>query len=393
MKPTAILLASICVISLAGCSHSQVQDVGCVKKIRALMDVGSGSTKLNLSEVAVCGSDVRVLQVLDDQTNVALPLEGGKSADSFSAGALDRAVDTLRGLRDQALITVRAKAPAYKAVDFAAVGTHALRTARNGAELSERVKALGFSIRPLSQQKEGESGYLGAKQKGISEICKDKAPVIWDVGGGSMQFTTESASSTRELQVQGLSVGAESFKKRLLGDAQNGRPRKTCDLNQPSPNPIGWKNSSRAEHSAETLAGLNLEPNFQSRIAGRCIVGIGGVHEKAIEAQIQRQWPRIKGCACGTNTACTHTDSAYTKKELQCLALYLSEKSDCDPELKGPYSSTAVSNAYLILGFMEYLKIDQVRVMNVSMGNFLVLDASLLEWSSVPILTSENAKP
>ncbi|NJL25170.1 MAG: hypothetical protein HC902_08325 [Calothrix sp. SM1_5_4] len=52
----------------------------CDRRLRAVFDVGSGSTKMNLAEVEICSGKVRVLRTLDDQSSLDVPLEAGKDA-------------------------------------------------------------------------------------------------------------------------------------------------------------------------------------------------------------------------------------------------------------------------------------------------------------------------
>lgn len=389
MKINLRVFSVAALLLLISCAQNSPSSGSCASHLRALLDVGSGSTKLNLSEVSICDSNVRVVRVLDDQSSVDLPLEAGKdSRGALSPEVQTRGLAVIQSLRDKAVATAQTVAPKFKTIEFAAVGTQAFRTATNAQEFAARVQTLGITLVALPQQREGEFGYLGVKQKGAPETCKGREILVWDVGGGSMQLTTVDAKGT--FQVQALKFGAEFFKMKLIHDLHLSNHIKSCPSLALTPNPIGWKNSSRAETLAQDLAQGNLPKDYQVSNITQCVVGIGGVHAKAIEASVSRLWPKIKSCTCGSDSSCTHHENSYTKKELQCLGLWLSDKNDCDPDLKGPYSTTAVSNIYLILGFMERLKLNQVEVMNVSMGTNLVQDTTTLKWSSIPIPSKEK---
>lgn len=375
--------------SLFGCAQKPLTDNSCEPRLRALIDVGSGSTKLNLSEVAVCPTGSRLLRVIDDQVSIPVALEAGRdSTGAFTPEVQERAVKAIADLRDKALNLVAEKAAGYKSVDFAAIGTQAFRSASNAASLAEKVKALGISLIAISQQNEGEHGYSSVARVGHGEACKQRNLVAWDVGGASMQIS--SLDSKSNIQVLPIPYGAENFKRKLLATLPPAKAKRSCTQSKDSPNPIGWTNSARAIKAGTDMARSSLPPGFQMNSRTECVIGIGGVHTKAIEAKIQDAFPAIRSCVCGTEIGCVHFENTYTRKELQCLALYLSDKTDCDPEIKGPYSTTSVSNVFMILGFMELLKIDQVQTLNVNIGRDLVLENSTLPWQPIAITKTDK---
>lgn len=359
----------------------------CEPRLRAVFDVGSGTIKMNLSEVEVCAREVRLRRLLDDQASAPSGLEAGKhKTGELSDASMSETLQAVRMLKRAAFTMAKRKAPQYGSIDFAAAGTHAVRTAKNAAAFARKMEAAGVPLMTLSQDEEARLGFEGAKTR-KEDLCKEDPPLVWDVGSGSMQWTWDESRKTKPL---GVDLGAEGFKMRLIQElGLPGRSPDGCSVPEPTPNPLQEKNVDKARHFARHEAAKRMRP-LQQKLALRpgktCVIGIGGVHTKAVEAQITRHWDKIAACACGTKPACSHTVHRFTRQEVECLEHYLSSKTDCDPEIKGPYSTTSVSNLFLIDGFMRHLGIEEIHTANVNMTHQLVLDRRRLRFktSSIP---------
>lgn len=340
----------------------------CRVHTRAVFDVGSGSTKLNVSEVEVCPDGTRLVRTLDDRTSEDVPLEAGRLPD-------DRIRESALVLQMQALEKLKTRARELvgpdREIEFAAAGTHAFRTAANQDEIARRFQAAGVPIVALTQAQEAEIGVRAVKPPAE---CAGQGLVVWDVGGGSMQLTYTSPRA----EFFGLPLGAETFKRRLETELALTRDAK-CPVPKSTVNPIGATNADRVVKLAEGAARAALPARLQR--GPRCVVGIGGLHARAVEATIAKNWDAIRACACGPRE-CAHAAGQYSRTELNCLAMFLSEKDDCAPEIKGPYSSTAASSLFLVLGFMNALNVEQVRVQGLNMGHGLALDRDLLHFQS-----------
>lgn len=353
----------------------------CQPRLRAILDVGSGSTKLNLSEVDVCPDGVHLRRTLDDQTSLDVPLEANKDQDgNIKESGVQQLLTALKKLKEVSFQKAKEEAPNLHEIEFAAVGTHAFRTAKNQATIAQQVAALGIPMVALTQKQEAQAGFEGVQAKGVP-ICAGKKLLVWDVGGGSMEWTLLSHDKNHSL-VTGLPLGAESFKSKLITKLKLERPTKCAQT--PSPNPIGQSNGKRA--LAMAVKEAQALPNSLRDLKSEeiCMVGIGGVHTKAVEAHIDQNWNAIKSCVCGTSQ-CRHPPHGYTLREVECLANYLAEKTDCDSEIKGPYSTTSVSNLFLIHGFLKELNIREVHTENVNMGHGLAVDRKQIRFQSQPI--------
>lgn len=372
-----VLSLSIVTLStiLFSCAHQRPLVEKCDLKVRALFDVGSGLSKVNVSEVEVCESGTKVTRVLDEKIEAPLFLEAGKDKKgNFTTKTLNQAVKVIAELRDKALASAHDKAPEVKTVEFVAVGTHAVRTAGNSAALIKKIEDLGFKLVPLSQDQEGEMAFRGVLAKGRPEVCGTRQLVVWDAGGGSQQLTRQNADG--KFQVVPVNYSSEVFRQALVKKFGAKKSAMKCSNGVATPNPIGASNFSTAEKLSMKMAKPTLK-EFKVNAQEQCLVGVGGVHTKSIEAKLQNLWPQLRGCACGEATPCEHTPHRYSRSELACLAKYLSTKSDCDPEIQGPFSPVTVSNGFMILGFLEELETEEVHTLSVNMGNQMITDSTL----------------
>jgi|GEM_PF-3794628 len=342
----------------------------CDTQLRAVIDMGSGSTKLNMAEVEVCAGQVHIKNKIDQDNSRAVALEAAKNVQQeIPSDARQAAVQALLDLQEVA----RRWAAEHKYNEFylAVVGTHALRTANNRGDFVKQIDAAGFAIRSLSQEEEALAGYHAVLSSPLPEGCRKEDLLVWDVGGGSAQLVRTTAQQPEVIKFQ---FGAEEIRKDLLRFKKPSPDPLSCPSHPDSPNPVGKKNLGAARALVANKAKA-LPQNLVSKKT--CVIGIGGVHGKAVAAQLQKNWNKIAPCACGAQPNCLPTLGGYSKKELLCLAEDFVTKNDCTPELNGPYAKTSASNLILVLGFMDRLKIERVYTKAINMGDYYLGDPGL----------------
>ena len=161
----------------------------------ASVDLGTNSAKITVAQI---GENKRV-RVLHDETRIT---RLGKSVDA--SGRLDPAAveKNLAVIREFGEI-----ARNLGAIKIAAVGTSALRDAKNGAEFVARAEALlGGSVEIISGDREAELTFLAARRDpdlNLSALPAGTTIVTTDSGGGSTEV------------VQGSAGGDISYKKSL----------------------------------------------------------------------------------------------------------------------------------------------------------------------------------
>jgi exopolyphosphatase/guanosine-5'-triphosphate,3'-diphosphate pyrophosphatase len=141
---------------------------------KAVIDIGTNSIKLYVAERAPDGS----LGSIIDRNNIARLGEGMDDSGILKAEAIERNARAVAGFVDLAR--------ANGAGEIVAVGTMALRTAKNAADFVSAVQSLsGIGVQVIPGEEEAELAYL-AVLSGIG------APVgrlvVCDVGGGSTEF-------------------------------------------------------------------------------------------------------------------------------------------------------------------------------------------------------------
>lgn len=156
----------------------------------AVVDIGSNTATLAVYRANADGGLDRVLQVGE-----ALRLYRRMGPDrAFPEAALDRTVELMARFRD--------RAAAEGATLVQAVATSAVRDARNGEELCQRIRArTGVPIRILDGESEGVSAAVSA----VNTLPFTDGVVV-DMGGGSMQLARVTTRRVRE--VVSLPLGA-----------------------------------------------------------------------------------------------------------------------------------------------------------------------------------------
>ncbi|HUN06665.1 MAG TPA: Ppx/GppA phosphatase family protein [Aggregatilineales bacterium] len=148
----------------------------------AILDLGSNSFRMIVVEY-VPGLSFKVVDEIAESVRLS---EGMGESNILRAAAMDRAV--------QAVQIFAAFCRASRIKDIVAVGTSAIRDARNQSALLTRLKATtGIDVRVLSGEEEAHYGYLGAIN---SSTLVDG--FVLDMGGGSLQITRVEDRRARE---------------------------------------------------------------------------------------------------------------------------------------------------------------------------------------------------
>ena len=168
---------------------------------KAIIDVGTNSIKFCLAEETGNGS----YNVLKDANDIARLGEGLKETGLIGPEPLER--------NAQSVANFAAEAKAAGADEVVAVGTMALRTAKNAAAFIARVKELcGVELKVLSGEEEAQYSYV-AVMSGI-EGAADADLVTMDTGGGSTEFVFGTAGKI--VRKFSLNVGAVRFTEKYL---------------------------------------------------------------------------------------------------------------------------------------------------------------------------------
>jgi len=161
----------------------------------AVIDIGTNSIKFHIGEKRADGS----WGVVADRAEITRLGEKLQESGVISPEALER--------NAAAIAEMVAEAARNGVAGIAAVGTMALRTARNSKQFIDRVRELcGLTIEVIPGEEESRLSYLAVKSGiGLSE----GSMVIFDTGGGSTEFVFGKGVSVAERF--SLNVGALRF--------------------------------------------------------------------------------------------------------------------------------------------------------------------------------------
>ncbi|KAK3262620.1 hypothetical protein CYMTET_28534 [Cymbomonas tetramitiformis] len=181
--------------------------------ILAALDVGSGASKLEVAKVdttiipwTVVGES---LFAKEQELKLASDLKSSEN-NTISAHIIDRLFEVLKNFKKVA--------SDLGATEISAAATAVFRLADNAPEVLKRIQSeLGIRVRVISQEEEGEIGFLTAATQFSCEAPDLGNLVAWDSGGASFQLTAlaEGLQDIYEVEPP-LTVQRCTFKKALI---------------------------------------------------------------------------------------------------------------------------------------------------------------------------------
>lgn len=169
----------------------------------ATIDIGSNSTLLLIGDLKADGK----VGVVADEARINRLGEGLSKYDLLYSKAIDRTIDILKEYRE-----ICKKHGVNKVI---AVGTAALRTAKNADEFVSKIKEeLNLEIEIISPEKEAWFTYLACEKDFGSEI------LVCDIGGGSTELIwrgrQQDGKKTQDCQMLSIPVGAVNLTERVI---------------------------------------------------------------------------------------------------------------------------------------------------------------------------------
>jgi exopolyphosphatase/guanosine-5'-triphosphate,3'-diphosphate pyrophosphatase len=166
----------------------------------AFIDIGTNAILCLIVEIGDSGQ----FRVLEDLAEIPRLGEGVDQSKRIGAAGEQRSTEVLEGYLSHCR--------SLGVEEIIAVGTSALRDARNSGEVLARLGArLGFEIRVISGEEEAAYSFLSV-QRGLSLAGQEL--LVIDVGGGSTEFIRgDDSGMTEALSVD---LGAVRLTERLL---------------------------------------------------------------------------------------------------------------------------------------------------------------------------------
>ena len=164
------------------------------------IDIGTNTILCLIAELKSDGS----FDIIDDLAEITRLGQGVDRAGEISPEGEERSVQVLRHYLEWCR--------RLNVEEIIAVGTSALRDARNSAEVRARFKAqLGFEVRVISGNEEAAYSFL-AIQKGLALAGQEL--LVVDVGGGSTEFIRGNAAGIS--QAVSIDIGTVRLTEQFL---------------------------------------------------------------------------------------------------------------------------------------------------------------------------------
>jgi len=139
----------------------------------AVMDLGTNTFHLLIAE-----GDAESQHILYKITNPVKLGEGGINKGVIQSAPFERGITAMKQFNQELL--------KYNVTEVKAIATSALRSAANGVDFINQVRATtGIDIETINGDQEAEYIYRGVK---ASHCLSDQTSLIVDIGGGSVEF-------------------------------------------------------------------------------------------------------------------------------------------------------------------------------------------------------------
>lgn len=298
--------------------------------IRAALDIGSGATKLRVAEVDTESN--KIVKVLLTE-NFAIGYQDAitnSPTKSFDETIMQEGLTALKKSKELA-----ENLGAEKVI---AVATASFRSAANSQEFIDRIfQETGIKVYIIDQELEGILNFEATSAQVTFPV---EHLVVWDIGGGSYQFTT--LNGNKDLIVYRGTDASVPFRNHVI---------KVVKLHDPSvintPNPLTAAEIRRSTAQARKFAEC-VDREFYKKMAApdTQVVGVGNIFFYGI-------YPLV-----GKKTPFNRWDLFYSIQELE-------GKHDHDVG-GGPYANVNVTNPLLVLGFMQAIGIYEVHILDIN---------------------------
>lgn len=314
------------------------------KEIRAAYDLGSTSIKMAVAKVDHCNKKIHeVLFRANRKIDFQEDLNRSKSG-NLSRKIIWKALTIISELHELS----RSLKPQRSLVVASSVFNKALNTDDLIVKLWRWLK---IPLIILTQKQKGEIGFEAVNSS--VQTPRDQI-AVWEIGGGSMQFTCLIDQSSEPLVFEGFLASA-SFKKILIEKIQN---RNSSSVT--SPNPISPQEGIRALEFLKNYA-VRVPPVIRAKLTDprTKVYGIGGVHSYSLADQL-----------------------GMPVYDLEAIRDVLNGSYNLsDHEIGGEYYETQISNLLLVAGFMQNLNISEVYSLDISMVNGVLVSDSYWQHS------------
>jgi len=298
--------------------------------VRAAVDIGSGATKLKVALVNLKTQKIEKVLI-----NESFPVQYQEELEKSTDGKFNESV-MATGL--EALKKSKEIAQQQGASKVVAVATASFRKAANVQDFIKRVnQETGVQIHIIDQHLEGVLGFEATTAQFGSD---PKDVVVWDIGGGSFQFT--ALDDKGEIIVYRGVDASIPFKNYIIKHIKKEDPNLVS-----TPNPLNRAELRDAGLYARQIS-TKVDTIFRDKIRNpkTKVVGIGNIFAYGIYPLVGKK-------------------NTFTMNDLYEKVQQLDGKSDIDL-VGNAYVNVEVTNPVLVLGFMQTLGIHQMDIIDIN---------------------------
>jgi len=299
------------------------------KVIRAAIDIGMGGPKLQVAEIDTKTN--QIVKILHTQRYFV------NFYDSISRNPNNNLSSEVMTEGHKAFKEAIDMAYSFDTDRIVAIATASFRSAANGEQFAHEIQnETGIKVHIVDQNLEGKLAFQAILSK-IDIVAENL--VVWDVGGGSIQFITMAPDGSCIVDCGEEGVGI--FTDYIIEKIQH-RNIEECG----SPNPMSIEDINQATAYARNLS-KKIHGIFKEKISRSTtlIVGAGSVFGYGIAKILNK--------------------NLLTIEDLTLAVENLAGKTDADLG-GGDYAFCEGSNLILVLGFMQILNIQQMQIINVN---------------------------
>lgn len=298
--------------------------------VRAAIDIGMGGPKLQVAEVDP--NTHKVVKLLHTQRYFVNFYEGiARNRDNRLSPEM--MAEGLQAVKDAV-----ATANSFGTDGIVAIATASFRAAANGEKFADEIhRKTGIQVHIVDQELEGKLAFQAA----LSKLDVDAGNlVVWDIGGGSMQFISTTIDG--KYVINGREDGVGAFKDYIVENVQHRNVKEYT-----SPNPMSAEDISQATNYAIGLCNP-IDKALKDKIGRPTtkVVGVGSVFGYGIKEMLG-----------GKNL--------FSMDDMEAVVQALPGKTDADLG-GGDYACVEGSNTIFVLGCMQSLNVGQMQILNVN---------------------------
>jgi exopolyphosphatase / guanosine-5'-triphosphate,3'-diphosphate pyrophosphatase len=188
----------------------------------------------------------------------------------------------------------------------------------------------------IDQELEGKLAFNATLSQGNYDPTK---LIVWDIGGGSLQLT--ALDNRGEYIIFRGDIASIQFKNNVIQDVQHQDVNKVT-----TPNPMNVEEMQKSVLLAREVA-QKVDRVFKERLQQNPqIVGVGNIFAYGIYPIVGKKSP-------------------FTQEELYKATMNMANKDDQQVG-GGDYANVQVTNAILVLGYMQTLGINHMEALDIN---------------------------